>query len=657
MTTNLSNTSFGDYLIYERIGRGGMAAVYRALDQRSGQEVALKILHQHLLDEGRMIQRFLREAEIIRALDHPNIVKILDSGIVENQPFFALVYMKNGSTEAFFRQPTRLSARAALRMLSQVAAGLDYAHQRGVVHRDVKLENILLGEKGHIALTDFGIARVLDVTRLSATGMMAGTPLYMSPEQVRGAADLDHRTDLYALGVIGYLLATGYFPFAPQDVMSAAYQTLNLLPPPPSAVKNDLPKALDAVLARALAKNPDDRYQSASAFVRAYSDALYSQMEAETVIMTQVDNPISPQGMTVLAKPKKRGRGVALLLLLLVALLGAAAALWLRPEQLPAIIAAPSATQTHSPTASATQTHSPTATDSATPSRTPPPPSATFTFTPAPIPPTMPPAPMQEIAFQSNRQGFWELYLLDLLTNTERKLSTSPTSMINPIWSPDGLRLAFVSERDGNMEIYTMNVDGSDAHNLTQHPAQDFNPSWSPDGVRLAFVTDRDGDMEIYVLDTANGTLQNLSQSPFDDLMPSWSPDGAKLAFATDREGVFEIFVMDASGGNQFNRSQSATGDDLMPAWSPDGRWIAFVSNRDGNFEIYRMNADGSGQINLSQSPAADLMPAWSPDGTRLVFVSERDGDNELFSMGNDGQNLVQHTFNSADDRAPAWRP
>jgi hypothetical protein len=173
-------------------------------------------------------------------------------------------------------------------------------------------------------------------------------------------------------------------------------------------------------------------------------------------------------------------------------------------------------------------------------------------------------------------------------------------------------RIAFTSNRDGNWEIYVMNADGSGVTRLTNNPAEDDLPSWSPDGRRIAFASNRDGNREIYVMNADGSGQINLTNNPAYDGVPSWSPDGRRIAFVSNRDGNREIYVMNADGSGQINLTNNPAYDDL-PSWSLDGRRIAFVSNRDGNREIYVMNADGSGVTRLTNNPAWDEWPAWSP--------------------------------------------
>jgi len=210
----------------------------------------------------------------------------------------------------------------------------------------------------------------------------------------------------------------------------------------------------------------------------------------------------------------------------------------------------------------------------------------------------------------------------------------------SPAWSPDGRRIAFASDRDGNFEVYVVNADGSGQRNLTRKPGFDSDPVWSPDGRKIAFVrTNSDGDgpargHELYLMNADGSGQRMLARGR----APAWSPDGRKIAFRSARDGNGEVYVVnaDGSGLQRLTRNPQSDGG---PLWSPDGRKILFERSGHGNTEIYVMNADGSGQRNLTRTPtpARDTSPAWSPDGRKIVFVSNRDDNGEIYVMNADG--------------------
>jgi len=238
----------------------------------------------------------------------------------------------------------------------------------------------------------------------------------------------------------------------------------------------------------------------------------------------------------------------------------------------------------------------------------------------------------------------------------DQAATLSPTPTMQPIPTRLDGRIAFQSNRDGSLEIYVMNADGTAVSRLTNNPAVDVFPNWSPRGDRIAFTSDRDGFPNIYTVNPDGTNLVKLTDAAGNNALPAFSPDGNQIAFVSDRDGNDEIYLMGADGGN-VRRLTKDTGQDLFPAWSPDGNWIAFSTTRDVNSEIYKMRADGSELTRLTNDPAADTNPAWSPDGTRIAFISRRDGFSNLYVMDTDGGNVQQLTFYKSVVEVPTWSP
>ena len=262
------------YLVDAEIGRGGMAVVYRATDLRLNRRVAIKVLPPELAFNADVRERFLREAQTAAQLSHPGIVPIYTVDEREGIVYFVMALVDGESLAERLSRESRLSIQEARRLLSAVADALAYAHEQGVVHRDVKPDNIMLERTtGRPLVTDFGIARAAQGdTRLTVTGVAIGTPAYMSPEQALGERELDGRSDIYSLGVIGYQLLAGETPFKASNTPAMLVKHVSETPRPLSMLRPDTPAGLAHAIARALAKKPEDRWPDAGAFRVAILD-------------------------------------------------------------------------------------------------------------------------------------------------------------------------------------------------------------------------------------------------------------------------------------------------------------------------------------------------------------------------------------------------
>ena len=273
--------------------------------------------------------------------------------------------------------------------------------------------------------------------------------------------------------------------------------------------------------------------------------------------------------------------------------------------------------------------------------------------------------PDGRIAFASDRDGNWDIYVMNADGSGVTQLTHNSANEASPAWSPDGSRIAFHSDQGGNGDIYVMNADGSGVTRLTDHPAQDWVPAWSPDGRHIAFISWGDRDPGIYVMDAdgSNVTPRLTSETnDWDFGVPAWSPDGRRIVFSafSPMSGSFDIYMMEANGSNLTQITDHPRGQDIDVAWSPDGRKIAFSSTWTGNGDIYVVNADGSGVTRLTDYPYQEFYPAWSPDGRRIAFVSDLSGGGQaIYVMNADGSNVTQLTNNYSNSNVSglAWSP
>jgi len=278
MTGNLVGKQLGKYQIEAALGKGGMGMVYRGYDPLLDRRVAIKVLAPHLVWEEGFVERFLREARAAARIKHPNIVTVYDVGQEQDEFYFVMEYLEGQTLADHIRQHGALQPEEALSILRPLADALDYAHQHGLVHRDIKPGNIMIGSGQRVTLTDFGIARAAEETRLTSTGTIMGTPEYMSPEQAWGE-EVDSQTDLYSLAVVAYEMLSGRVPFSGTTPHAVLYKQIHEPPPPIRDARPELPQGVEAVLARALDKAPGKRYSTATDLVLELESALAGKLE------------------------------------------------------------------------------------------------------------------------------------------------------------------------------------------------------------------------------------------------------------------------------------------------------------------------------------------------------------------------------------------
>ena len=262
MNDSLVGKSINRYHILERLGEGGMAKVYKVFDTRLEREVAIKLLRTERLDSKKAIQRFEIEAKALAKLNHPNIVQVLDYGEHEGTPYLVMEYVPGGTLKEQLGKP--MLWQQAAKLLAPIARALAYAHEHNLIHRDVKPSNILITSTGIPKLADFGIAKMLEMEEtmdLTGTSVGVGTPWYMSPEQGRGQ-QIDHRTDVYSLGIVFYELVTGRKPYQADTPMAVIYQHVQDPLPRPTKIVSSLPGHVEQFLFKALTKEPENRFQS-----------------------------------------------------------------------------------------------------------------------------------------------------------------------------------------------------------------------------------------------------------------------------------------------------------------------------------------------------------------------------------------------------------
>jgi tRNA A-37 threonylcarbamoyl transferase component Bud32 len=290
---NLTGKQFGPYQIVAPLGEGGMAAVYKAYQPGMERYVALKVLPRSYADDPQFLARFQREAKLLAQLQHPHILPVFDFGQSEGYTYIVMPFIPSGTLTGQLSGAPLPLARIR-QVIAQVGDALNYAHARGMIHRDIKPSNILIDESGNCLLTDFGLARMVeDAVNLTSTGTIMGTPAYMSPEQGSGSK-IDSRSDIYSLGVVLFEMATGRVPFQAETPIAIVFKHVQDPLPPARSINPDLPEAVELVILKSLAKNPEDRYQTAADMVRAIQAAIpESQIFAAPAVAVTIAQKIA----------------------------------------------------------------------------------------------------------------------------------------------------------------------------------------------------------------------------------------------------------------------------------------------------------------------------------------------------------------------------
>ncbi len=715
---SLVGRQLGPYQILGLLGSGGMGEVYRARDNRLNRTVAIKVIPKHLSERKDLRQRFEREARAIAGLNHPNICAVYDIGSHEGVDFLVMEHLEGERlSERLKKGP--LPFKQLLQVAMEITSALEQAHRRGVVHRDLKPGNIMLTEGG-AKLLDFGLAkqtggagalRALSLPNarqnarstmesLTEEGMILGTVEYMAPEQVEGK-EADARSDIFALGTVIYEMATGRRAFEGKSQASLMAAILTSQPVPMTRLQPQTPPALEHVVQRCLAKNPDQRWQSAHDLANELKQIA--------------------EGQPRLRMPKRwravLGAGV------LAGVAAIAVGVWWltqeRPQLQPVVL-------------------------------------PLTTFPGEEVHPSFSPDGNQ-VAFAWNgpKQDNFDIYVKQIGTESMLHLTSDPGHELYPAWSPDGRSIAFLRDLSGGKFgvflipaiggparklcetrfadrlawspdgkwlaftdlvsaspsreacLYALSVETGERHKLTSGPTfiAGFEPAFSPDGRNLVFRRQTNwGHAELYLMAlrpdlNPAGEPKQITFQGGGAAGPVWTPDGReivciiysknsselwrislsgsrtprRLDFAGDhveqvalsRQGNRLAYVRDLEDSNIWRLDLhgpggkathptnliSSTWNELVPQYSPDGRRIAFISGRSGHHEVWVCESDGSNPLKLTSMQGQETgSPHWSPDGKRIVFDSSTIGNFEVYVIDADGGAPTNLTRHPADD-------
>jgi serine/threonine protein kinase len=624
--------SVGPFQITAFIGRGGMATIYKAYQATLDRDVALKVIHPALKEDETFLARFKREAAIVAKLHHPNIVTLYDFAEYDGTPYLVMQYIDGKTLKDILREQ-RLSTRQIMNIVRPVSEALAFAHARGILHRDVKPSNILIDNEGHVYLTDFGLARVAQSSETTMShDMMVGSPQYASPEQAK-SEPIDERTDEYSLGVVMFEMFTGQPPFKGETPYGTMMAHINNNPPAPRSLNPRIPPAVEQVLLKTLAKNPQDRYPNIFAMMQALERAVAGALDDET----PASLPLIEYKPGRVTKPGfgcaslARIGAMVLALGLVLACIGGAG-FW-----------ALNISAVSKPTPIITAVIS-----TSIPN---------FSTLIARTSPTLPRSPTGAIA-TATPTSTREVTATPIVANVPRgkiayTISTGDAPEANAIWiaeadgsnaraviqganwgalSPDGKQIAYHNLREEG--IYVANVDGGNVRRL--FGGETCCAQWSPDGKRLAFMQGnlRRGDVRIMLINADGSGASELTIG----YNPAWSPDGNRLVYAGCANAAScGLFVYDLR-----NRTTTMITRDIggMPQWSPRGDKIVYQAGAPGSMAIFTVNPDGSNIKQLTAAKGNNGQPVWSSDGNFIFWRTDQEGREwAIYVMRADGTN------------------
>jgi serine/threonine protein kinase len=702
MVDELIGKHLGGYEILSRIGRGGMATVYLALQTSMNRHVAIKLLPRDQMKDDSYLQRFEREVNIVARLEHRNIVPVYDHGMHDDQPYIVMRYMSAGSIDDLLREGP-LPPEKMLSLIEQIASALDYAHTKNVLHRDLKPSNVLLDDDGGAYITDFGIARMLGSegqgSTITTQGVV-GTPSYMSPEQAQGQP-LDGRSDVYALGIMLFEMATGRRPFQNETPYSIAVMQVTTPPPPPRSINPKLTTAVEQVIYKTLKKKPDERYQTGAQLAESLKMAIErpadfsghdtqrpfrkpaASLQATQPNPVQMGNTVPSQPMqyqppvpmpqqpmpspTSLYPPptssgslpvrsstglrqriKKKQGGNMWVSIFIGALLGCGM-LTIVVILLAMVVNSVMNGSTESIDSTPETGSNPASIDGVTES----PQNSVKSeddATPDATRSTSSLSPLKaQLIFFADRGEDFEIFRHDLNNQDEVQLTSDTSANMFPVGSPDGQRVAFQSDRDGDFDIYTVNPNGGALVKVIKNDVDDVMPSWSPDGAWLAFASDTraDGTLDLFIVRPDGTDLRRVLTNERRNSNPRWSPDGNSLVFTTgaaDDASTWEIALLDVATGHM----RKLTENDVRDAWaefSPDGEQIVYITGNEGVTAVARLTVDSAQEPEIVYAGSAgEYMwnPRYSLDGTYILLHlgSLEDPAGRLYVMQADGTNI-----------------
>jgi Tol biopolymer transport system component/predicted Ser/Thr protein kinase len=674
------------YKIIEKLGEGGMGVVYLAEDSKLKRKVAIKFLPRQIATISEERERFEIEAQAAAALNHPNIATIYAIEKSDDETFIVMEYIEGKELKDIVgaHGNVPLPVPDVISYATQIAKGLQAAHEKGIIHRDIKSSNVMITKSGEVKIMDFGLAKVQGGSLVTKAGTTLGTVAYMSPEQAR-SEEVDAGTDIWAFGVLLYEMLSGKLPFQAAHQAALIYEIVNTPPPSLSDLNNNVDADLTAIVMKCLEKNKVQRYQmmaEVAEHLKQYqkkTDSVTSDYSTKTIGSAKgVQQPLQKKPFFLI--------GVFALLIIIAFLISYI--IFRSPVQAPVedkIITR----ITSSPGLEDEPAWSPDG---------------------------------KCLAYTSNDKGNLDIMVMPLAGGRPIRVVDSDADDAQPAWSPDGSRLAFVSARDrgGHLsialgigtlqdfvtgkygDIFLIPALGGTPVKLVE---DGYYPSWSPDGKNIVYQSPRNGEWNLWKVPAEGGVPTQLTNDEEFDFHPCWSPDGKWIVYGSGGNGIYNLRVVSASGG----APHLLTNDKqviVRPVWSKDGSSIIYSSNKNGSYNLWKipfsLNDNGKSgtprQVTVGQGADVDVsishtgeklafstvlvfqniweltiangetrqvtsetsnqdLPRCSPDGKTLLIISTRGGNYGLWVVDLNGAILQQLSAQDVYESFGSWSP
>ncbi len=640
-------STVGHYKVLEKLGEGGMGVVYKAQDLTLDRQVALKFLPAHVSASDETKARFLQEAKAAAALNHANICTIHGVDEAGGTMFIVMEYVDGGTLRS---KIPYASVDEAATIAAQIAEALQEAHVKGIVHRDIKADNIMLTAKGQAKVMDFGLAKLKGSLKLTRTSSTVGTLAYMAPEQIQGGS-VDTRSDIFSFGVLLFEMLTGKTPFRGEHEAAMLYSIVNEEPQGIEASRQDVSPLLAALIARCLEKDPADRFQHMDDIV---SELRRAMKKTSKVMRSSASMPVTPatgsapSGVhpsaempsgSVGTAPRPRvwvlGGSVAAVAFIALAawwFMFRATGVSVNPSMTTRVLQVP--------------------------------------FTQFSYPSLSPDG--KWIAFPAaDANGKWDIYYMHVNGGEPRKITSDATFFIqqSASISPDGSQVAYDKANDDHTshDLHVISSLGGTSRKLAERVSI---PSWSPDGKRIGFIRTPSGDahirsdskyMEFW---TVGGDGQGLRREFMDSAFVTtgdyrfsycWGPDGRSIVWIRSFSTTSQVLIVkDLSSGDERQLTQGDENIDAMQ-WTVNDR-IIFSSNRGGNTNLWAIPASGGTAVQVTKGGGPDLGVSVSASGNELVYLQQQPVS-YLWTSRADGSGLKQITFDDRELAHPAYSP